>query len=200
MDQKLPEDIVKNICEEYGLTPDSLSITVRSYYDMLIGSQLTIFREQLGLTIHEFAVMFDINEKLVENVENVKSIGRIARKFFEVLFHFPEVALYLLHESDGFYGWGEKGEKVISTLRDMLDKRRIKNAPHPCGTSSIKIVLDRDDRWVAYFEEWVSFFGESEGYDREFPEISASGATPEEALRNVQEVWCKKKLPTHVNL
>jgi HipA-like protein len=62
--------------------------------DSMGAQELKVFRQDLGLTIREFAIGFAIGAKTLISIENGRSGGRGVMKRLELYIRFPDVALF----------------------------------------------------------------------------------------------------------
>jgi HipA-like protein len=80
---------------------------------------LKVFRQELGLTIREFAIGFSIAEKTLASIENGLISGRDVMKRLELYILFPEVALFEFRRNCGKI----HRDKRKQTERALLEKR-----------------------------------------------------------------------------
>lgn len=105
-------------CKSLGISPDEdnpfiLLSTIASrgpssflfkpiYSESFTGLDLKKFRENLGLSVREFANCFDISQPGITRVETGKSDGRDILKRAEIYVRYPEVALDQLRRRSAF--------------------------------------------------------------------------------------------------
>lgn len=64
-------------------------------------AEIIKWREQLGISQHDFALAFDFSQVTLQRIEDGKSIDHNTLKRLEILFCFPEVALWQLKQTGG---------------------------------------------------------------------------------------------------
>lgn len=77
---------------------------------------ITQFREKLNITQHDFALAFDISQATLQRIESGKSVDENTLKRIEMLFTFPEAALWQLKQTGG---WVHR--KVLIRLLTYFD-------------------------------------------------------------------------------
>ena len=80
------------------------------------GKDVKRFRQQLNLSIREFADIFDFAPTTINRLENNKTSGKDALKRIELYFRFPEAALFEI-ERRGIKINDEKKDQVIKYLK-----------------------------------------------------------------------------------
>jgi HipA-like protein len=71
------------------------------YNEQFTGTELKLFRENLGLTVREFALCFDFSQPGITRVETGKSDGREILKRAEIYKCYPNIALEQLKRRSG---------------------------------------------------------------------------------------------------
>ncbi len=74
------------------------------------------FRTELGLTIREFALVFDVSTATVTAIERGKNLGKEALKRLEIYCRYPDVAINEVHIRGGVLH-GSKKVKVLKALK-----------------------------------------------------------------------------------
>ena len=77
---------------------------------------LISFRESLGLTTREFAVVFEFTQSTLNALERNRILGSEILKRIEIILNFPDVALHFL-QLNGGYLVHEKWAKATARLR-----------------------------------------------------------------------------------
>lgn len=62
-------------------------------------NQIIEWRKNMGLTQHDFALAFDLSQATLQRLEDGKSIDCNSLKRLEMLFYFPDVALWQLRQT-----------------------------------------------------------------------------------------------------
>lgn len=70
----------------------------KSQFDL---AEIIKWREQLEISQHDFALAFDFSKATLQRIEDGKSIDHNTLKRLEILFCFPEVALWQLKQTGG---------------------------------------------------------------------------------------------------
>ncbi len=83
------------------------------------------FRTELGLTIREFANVFNISTTTVMAIEGGKRLGKEALRRIEIYYLYPNVAIDEIHIRGGILHETKK-VKVLKVLREKADKHREK--------------------------------------------------------------------------
>ncbi len=91
------------------------------YYEIFTGSDLKSFRNNLGLSVREFAACFDFSQAGITRVETGVSDGREILKRVEIYVLYPEVALGQLRRRAA-YLHQKKLEKAKNWLVDKLNE------------------------------------------------------------------------------
>ncbi len=89
------------------------------YNRQFSGKELIQFRKSLGLTIREFAGLFDFGPATIHRIESGKSSGKDALKRIEIYSKFPQVALFELERSGCKIG-DRARERVKKVLQEMM--------------------------------------------------------------------------------
>ncbi|MCH2535239.1 MAG: HipA N-terminal domain-containing protein [Bdellovibrionales bacterium] len=86
------------------------------YKDLVTEGERAQFRKKLGLTIREFAAVFDLSTKTVVKIEKGNKVGRDTIKKIDTYILFPEVATLEVHLNGGIL-MSAKREDVIKKLK-----------------------------------------------------------------------------------
>lgn len=81
-------------------------------------SDIIQWREKLAITQHDFALAFDFSKATLQRIEDGKSVDHNTLKRLELLFCFPEVALWQLKQTGGKVHF-----RVLSKLRTYFNQR-----------------------------------------------------------------------------
>ena len=84
------------------------------------------FRLQLGLTLREFALIFDFSNKTIQSIEANKGTGKDALKRIALYDRFPEVALYEAAKNAGALHENKK-QPFLTKLQERLRVKNSKN-------------------------------------------------------------------------
>lgn len=63
------------------------------------------WREALGISQHDVALAFDVSKVTLQRIESGESVDHNTLKRLEILFYFPEVALWQLRQTGGRVHW-----------------------------------------------------------------------------------------------
>lgn len=94
------------------------------YQDDYLVEDVKAFREELGLSLRDFASVFDFSAKTIQSIETGKVTGKDSLKRIALYSKFPEVALYEVIKN-GAALHDNKRSAVVKIL-----KTKIKNDPH----------------------------------------------------------------------
>lgn len=117
-------------CQQFNIRPDETNILVLLvtigrkgpssfifepiWKDFFTGKELKLFRNKLNLSTREFAAAFGISQATIVRIENNKASGSEVLKFLEILYHFPDAAIYYIEKY---------GSKLHSKIKDKLINR-----------------------------------------------------------------------------
>ena len=126
-------------CKATGISPDEndpiillgtigkkgpSSFIFEPFYETQFSKEdLRAFRENLGLTIREFALCFDLSPAALIRIETGQSSGRELLKRIEIYKKFPEVALFEIQRHGGAISSSKKNGvlRYLEELRTSLD-------------------------------------------------------------------------------
>ena len=122
-------------CKMFNISPDETDIIIllgtigrrgpssfifepiwNDYFD---AKKLALFRSELGLSTWDFAAAFGISQVTIVRIENNRTSGSEVLKFLEILYNFPETALYYIHK----YGGGihsKTRQRIIDKLKEKI--------------------------------------------------------------------------------
>lgn len=83
-------------------------------------TDLTTFREKLGLTCREFAKVFEFSQTSLNTFEKNRSTGKDILKRLEILINYPDVASDLLFLNKGYISY----EKWINAAKQLKNESR----------------------------------------------------------------------------
>lgn len=96
------------------------SFVFEAVYEYLFDvAEIIKWREQLRVSQHDFALAFDISKTTLQRIEDGKSLEHNTLKRLEILFCFPEVALWQLKQTGGQIHFREL-EKLVNYFRARL--------------------------------------------------------------------------------
>jgi HipA-like protein len=92
------------------------------YHESFTGTDLKRFRNNLGLSVRDFATCFDFSQPGITRVETGKTDGRDILKRVEIYALYPDVALDQLRRRAGCLHW-KKLELAKNWLVNIRDKK-----------------------------------------------------------------------------
>lgn len=117
---RLPEKMnpaYKDYCESQGISPDEKNLIILLgfigkrgpssfifepiYHNKFNPADITALRKKLDITQHDLAIAFDINKTTLQRLEAGISQDENTLKRIQILFTFPEVALWQLKQTGG---------------------------------------------------------------------------------------------------
>jgi hypothetical protein len=124
----------KDYCKAMGISPDekdqltlvgtlgsrgpSSFVFVPKYLEEIKKDDVILLRKQLGLSIREFADVFDFAPATIYRIESGKSSGKDALKRLEIYLKFPETALYEIDKNGG-----RISDEKKNNARESLEKK-----------------------------------------------------------------------------
>ena len=105
-----------------------------SYEGKFSAAEMKLFRKNLGLTVRQFAALFDFSFATVQNIEANKGSGRDVLKRIEIYKQFPKVALFEVLRNSS---------KVHEDIKERVEKHLIDSTGLPNGWKNVYLELAR---------------------------------------------------------
>lgn len=83
------------------------------------GKEIKKYRKELGLTIREFCLLFDLSPFTLQKIEVQKQTGREILKRLTIYIHFPKVAMYEI-KRNGRKIHSNSLKKVIKKIKEQV--------------------------------------------------------------------------------
>lgn len=123
-----------NYCRQFGINPDEEDILILlstigkrgpssfmfepKWDDLFSSEDLKEFRNKLGLSTRDFAEAFGITQPTIVRIENKQTSGSEVLKLLDIMYKFPEVAVYYIEKYGAALHSKEK-EKLIEMLKSQ---------------------------------------------------------------------------------
>jgi HipA-like protein len=131
------EDKIMILLTTIGKQGPSSFVFEPIWSDSFSRKDLKSFRKTLGLSTRDFASSFGISQATIVRIENNKASGLEVLKFLEILYNFPEAAIYYIEKHGAvlhskikerlclqlFSGWADvltEGEVIVSKVAKAI--------------------------------------------------------------------------------